>query len=690
MPFKRPFAAIGAAVILSLLIFGTTALWIACAVVGAVFAIASVRMRRAVIILLCVYLAAGGWAMLRFGITDSRTARLDGENAYIRGYICELPEKGEYGTYCTLRFENVTASGESFDSHEKAGVRLDGDFEAEAYDRITLSAKVRAVPAAEASDGAAYKLTALSAPRVVGKAPRTPYYYCLKLKEYMLGRLSSEGDGERSGLLPALLLGDKSGVSQDTQLAFRKCGVSHLTAVSGLHIVTITMFVFEILRRLLRRPPILVPLLLVWTLAALTAFSASAVRAAFMLSVVFCADLFGRESDALNSLGFAATVMCLVSPSIIGDVGFLLSVSATAGLILLAPRLSRKLTKLMHVSREKTPLPLYAAVSGVAEVIGQSLAAWIATLPVTVLVFGSVSLIAPIANLLTVTPAAITITLGFPAALLPFVGGGFLRLALVGSDWLTWITEKLAELPFSYTYVKYPYMLAAVIAAAAAVFFVKRGMLRVKLALPLALSVLMCGVCADMYISPRMMRIDSVFVGNARADFVSCGGKRVLYVAGLGKDDCGRVVSRAGYVGISDADYIVSGDAFSADAAHILSERLKADGVMVPESVAANGCKAVSEAESDLGGAKLTLLSSGTRLDMYAECGNVLTAFTGGNRLNSDCDAVFAPVGFDGEGVLVTGVRSEYYAHEDGETLYTCDDGVLEFYCNGADMRVMR
>lgn len=249
----------------------------------------------------------------------------------------------------------------------------------------------------------------------------------------------------------ALLIGEKRGVSADTRLAFRRCGVSHLMVVSGLHVVTITTFFFELLRRLTRRPPKALALATAWILAALTAFSPSAVRAAFMLSVILCAGLTGREPDSLNSLGLVVFVMCVFNPSSARDLGFLLSVSATAGLIIFAPRLTEKLMSLLKVTY-KTPRPVYNLAVGFCKIISQSVSAWAATLPITTLCFGGVSLIAPIANILTVEPATVTMILDFPAALVPVIGRGFLRVAFVGADWLIFITGRLARLPFSYAY----------------------------------------------------------------------------------------------------------------------------------------------------------------------------------------------------------------------------------------------
>ena len=687
MLLKRPMLAAGAAIMLSLLLLPAGWLWLgAAAVCFAAFFFCGRRFRFTLLALLCVFAGSGAWGLLRAEVADSRAARFDGRTAYVEAYVCELPRKSEFGATYTLRLRSMTVDGETYETDDKAQVWLNSDFEADYYDVLKFTARVDAIPSLESDGGALYRLNASEKPHVAGKAERTPYYYCLTLKKYMLGKLAADGENERSGLLSALLLGDKSGIDADTELAFRKCGVSHLTVVSGLHVVTVTMFLFEIMRRFTKRPPVIPALILVWLLAALTAFSPSAVRAAFMLSIVLCATFFGREGDGLNSLGAAVFVMCLISPSVVRDVGFLLSVSATAGLLVIAPRIRGRMMKGMKA--EERPRPVRGLIAGFSEIIAQSVAAWLATLPVTALFFGSVSLISPLANLLVLTPAALTLTLGLPAATLPWIGVGFLRVAGVGAGWLIWVTKALASLPFSYSYVAYPYFAVAALAAVAAYIAFRRGRLRGLTAVSLSLAVLLSGVCANAYAEERCVRVDSVYAGVGQADFVSCGGKRVLYVSGLPESSFPGVLNRAGYVGIISADAVVAGDLYSVRAAKRLAERLGAGAPFVPEGCAESGVAPVTSSEARLGPSSLTLVSDGGVLDMYLTCGGTLAAFTGRDRARNSPDAVFSRLGYAGApALLVTGRPSDYGETKAAKALYSIDEGVVTLLIDNDGIR---
>ena len=140
-----------------------------------------------------------------------------------------------------------------------------------------------------------------------------------------------------------------------------------------------------------------------------------------------------------------------------------------------------------------------------------------------------------------------------------------------------------ASLPFSYSYVAYPYFAVAALAVIAAYIAVRRGRLRALTAGALALSVTLCGVCVNAYEEEKNVLIDSVYAGVGQADFVSCGGRRVLYVSNLQESSFPGVLNRAGYVGIISADAVVAGDVYSVPAAKRLAERLGAGAPFAPE-----------------------------------------------------------------------------------------------------------
>jgi competence protein ComEC len=207
------------------------------------------------------------------------------------------------------------------------------------------------------------------------------------------------------GLAAAILVGLRDRVDRGVAASFTAAGVSHIVAISGWNIAIVSATVAALLRRRTgrrKRSILTVAAIVAYTLFA--GASASVVRAAVMALVAITAIESGRGSRVGVALAWAATVMILQEPATVADVGFVLSASATAGLIAWASPISGWLAKRFP----RVPAPL-------RESLGVSLAAQTATLPVVLLVFGRLSLIAPAANLVAVPLVPPVMALGLVA-----------------------------------------------------------------------------------------------------------------------------------------------------------------------------------------------------------------------------------------------------------------------------------
>lgn len=208
---------------------------------------------------------------------------------------------------------------------------------------------------------------------------------------------------DQAAMLPGLVLGDVSAVESDTTAAFRRAGLTHLTAVSGANVTIVCGAV--LLGAALVGPRIAV------ALAAVTLFvfvvivqpSPSVLRAAAMGSVMLMGMLVHRRRQAIPALSASVLVLMVISPALAVDAGFALSVVATAGLVVIAPGWSRRL-----VGRGWPKL--------IADAVCVAVAAQLVTTPLVAAISGSLSLVAVAANLL-VAPVIPPITiLGTAAA----------------------------------------------------------------------------------------------------------------------------------------------------------------------------------------------------------------------------------------------------------------------------------
>ena len=145
--------------------------------------------------------------------------------------------------------------------------------------------------------------------------------------------------GETGNLASALLLGNKSELSDSTVRDFRRSGASHFLALSGLHMSILMGAISFALTRLYVPKKIRAGILIFISVfyLALTGFSVSATRSVIMLLYVYISMLLSYETDPLTNLSFAGALMLIISPSTALDVGFWMSFSATLGILSFMP-----------------------------------------------------------------------------------------------------------------------------------------------------------------------------------------------------------------------------------------------------------------------------------------------------------------------------------------------------------------
>ncbi|MBR2476921.1 MAG: DNA internalization-related competence protein ComEC/Rec2 [Clostridia bacterium] len=198
---------------------------------------------------------------------------------------------------------------------------------------------------------------------------------------------------EAASFAKAFVLGYKGDMSEDTKNNLADAGLSHIVAVSGLHLsIMITIINLLISKLKSKRRVYIIPAINIVCsvfIAAFTGFSPSVIRAALMLIISNSAALVRRENDSLQSLSFALLIILLINPMAVHDVGLVLSASATLGIILLSKRIR---SKLGHGRKFRF----------IRETLAVTLSAQIFTLPVMVIYFNSFSLYSAIINILIV------------------------------------------------------------------------------------------------------------------------------------------------------------------------------------------------------------------------------------------------------------------------------------------------
>lgn len=219
----------------------------------------------------------------------------------------------------------------------------------------------------------------------------------------------------QAGLAAGILIGLRDQVDRTVAAEFATSGLSHVVAISGWNIALVGAVMVALLRWLPRRQRTIVVLLAIGLYTLLAGASPSVVRAAVMGAICLLARESGRRGGAAGALGLAAFGMIVMDPAIVEDVGFRLSVAATAGLLAWGTPIAAWL-------RQRIPARV---PDWLVESLGVSLAAQAATLPLVLLHFGRVSLVSPLANLLVapiVAPVMVASLLGMIAGSLMAMG----------------------------------------------------------------------------------------------------------------------------------------------------------------------------------------------------------------------------------------------------------------------------
>lgn len=266
----------------------------------------------------------------------------------------------------------------------------------------------------------------------------------LIIREKIIDMFHERGiKGERLALVAALTLGQKNMLDPEQKQHFIKAGVMHIMAVSGLHAVILSIFVFKLLFFLKGRlnvVRVILTIVILWAFAFITGLTPSVLRATLMFSFLQAGNLMKRPVNGVNSVLASAFILILIRPSVIFDAGFLLSYSAVIFIICFYRDLY---LKIIFKHRITDLIWQSAAVTIIAQA---------GTLPLTIMLFNrfptwfilSNIIIVPLSSLVVITGVLVPMT--FP---IRFLSQIFARVL----DFLTGLTEMLTEkassLPFS-------------------------------------------------------------------------------------------------------------------------------------------------------------------------------------------------------------------------------------------------
>jgi len=591
-------------------------------------------MNRFRLILVSIGVAAGFfWNAFYDELFVEPARALDGLTMPVTGEVTGDPDETEYGLYVRLR------------------IKTDGAISIPAL--LCLDEKALAL-----APGDVVTLTAELTFADTRYGEKTDYYLArgIFIRAYQAGQVTVASDGRgalryaparlakavrekiaeifpksAAGFITAILTGDTSGMDEAYQSALSKSGASHIVAVSGMHVSYLVGFLRFFLRRKRRAALVSIPVVLLFL--AFVGFTPSAVRAGILQIFLLSAPLLRRESDPVTALGAALLCMLVQNPCAVTHVGLQLSFAASLGMTLMAEPVEAALSARARKFKRNQ---LAAIQRFVIASVSSSVAVAVCTAPITALHFDTISILAPVTNLLILW----MLSAMFCGAVIA-VAAGFLWTPLGvlaawpvswGAAYIKLVCTGVARLPFTVLYTVNDYIriwLGAVYLIFGAYLPWKE---RKRPILPVALStalLCLCLVLGTAEADAGTLTAAVLNVGQGQCVVLSGGGRNVVVDCG-GQKDAGEMAAK----------YLFSRNAYRVDLLvlthfdtdHIngvqsLMERLPVDALAMPVP---SGEAAVDE-----------IIEAARTLDIPVTYISETTAFTLGGRQVT----IYGPVG---------------------------------------------
>lgn len=409
------------------------------------------------------------------------------------------------------------------------------------------------------------------------------------------------------GLLRAMLVGFRPGLTHELAEPFMQTGTLHVFAVSGLHVAVIAGILVGLLRFCrVPRPAtaaIALPLLLVYTIA--TGAPASAMRSFLMAAIVIIGWSLSRPTDMLNNIAAAALAVLLLDPLQLFDVGFQLSFAVVIAIALLVPGTGFLGRALYHqpqpdaaVSRLPSWCPhlladaltrdpylpagllprwrrwLHNIVAAVAASFSVSVAACLGSIPLIAHYFHLFTTVNFLSNLVIVPLSSLAITVGLAsfladliwpplAAILNNANYLFMELMVAAS-------HGFAAVPGAFIYIKSPPLWLTIGFYLVGALFLCKSLWqharRLRWSAVIAVSALAVGLAARN--SDQTVTVTALNVGNGSAIFLDLPGETHDTLVDCGSARMAEVITKP-FLRAQGADRIETLVLTHADAGHV-------------------------------------------------------------------------------------------------------------------------
>jgi len=395
----------------------------------------------------------------------------------------------------------------------------------------------------------------------------------------------------QAAFLKALLTGNRAALTDASTTSLSRSGLSHTVAVSGMHVSCLAGAVYLLLPNRRRRLAC-IPVLLLF--AGIAGFTPSVTRAVTMQIIFILSALFRRENDPPTSLSLALLLLLVWNPYSISSISLQLSFASVSGILLLAGPLYEKAVRRFGRRDADGQYQVNPALKLLLAAVTTTLGAMVFTTPLVAYYFETVSLIAPLSNLLTLWVVSLAFCGGMLAALcglfLPLPAQVLAALTAPLVSYITAAVQWLGSLPLAALTTDSPYvrlwLLHLYVLLAAVLLFPS---LRRRPWLPIGCSaaVLILSLCltrltftaADLTVSVLDVGQGQsvLLLSQGRAAAVDCGGNSLSSPGDV-------LADHLQDIGLSRLDYLIFTHLHSdhANGVRELFARIRVDAVILP------------------------------------------------------------------------------------------------------------
>ena len=280
-------------------------------------------------------------------------------------------------------------------------------------DRITTEAQVRSAEVVRGERITSFASKGISllaygrGDMMIEHAGSVPLRYLpLEFGRILQEKIAALYQGEEQILMTALLTGARDTFDDTMYSLLSETGITHVTAVSGMHCV----FLFSMVRTLVRsrRKAAVISLPMLFFFMLMVGAVPSVMRACFMLTILSLAPLVHRENDSITSMGAALLIILLGNPCAAASISLQLSFLSVAGMLLFSDKIYEFMAQRL-IRKEKPHTFRRFLFSALAATLGAS----IFTIPLSAYYFGCVSLVSPLTNLLCLWAVSFAFTGAF-------------------------------------------------------------------------------------------------------------------------------------------------------------------------------------------------------------------------------------------------------------------------------------